>query len=56
VFFTARGSVSGIDWGSFTKKQLAKWKVKYDELIFGKPSADCYIDDKGVNSNEFFKQ
>jgi hypothetical protein len=31
---------------SLTKKQLIKWNVKYDELIFGKPSYDILIDDK----------
>lgn len=30
----------------FTKKQLKKWEVSYDELIFGKPSYDFFIDDK----------
>ena len=25
-----------------------KWKVKYHELIFGKPSYDIYIDDKSI--------
>jgi hypothetical protein len=29
-----------------TKKQLIKWNVKYDELIFGKLSDDILIDDK----------
>jgi capsule biosynthesis phosphatase len=28
---------------------LAKFDVEYDELIFGKPLADIYIDDKGLN-------
>jgi hypothetical protein len=30
----------------FTKKQLKGWNLKYDELIFGKPSFDLLIDDK----------
>lgn len=29
-----------------TLLQLKKWNVMYDELIFGKPSFDIYIDDK----------
>ena len=29
-----------------TLLQLKKWKVMYNELIFGKPSFDIYIDDK----------
>ena len=35
---------------------LAKNNVKYDELIFGKPIADLYVDDKGMNLNEFMNQ
>ena len=31
-----------------TKKQLKKWKVKHNKLIFGKPSYDLIIDDKAV--------
>jgi len=31
-----------------TKKQLKKWGVKYNKLIFGKPSFDLYIDDKSL--------
>jgi FMN phosphatase YigB (HAD superfamily) len=35
--------------GLLTKKQLKKWGVKYNKLIFGKPSFDLYIDDKSLN-------
>ena len=37
-----------------TKDQLDNWGGKYHELILGKPHADYFIDDKGVNSDEFF--
>jgi len=37
-----------------TKQQLEEWGVKYHELIMGKPHADYFIDDKGVNADEFF--
>lgn len=30
------------------RKQLELWNVKYNELIFGKPSFDLYIDDKSL--------
>lgn len=33
----------------FTVEQLKKWKVRYNELIFGKPSYDIFIDDKNHN-------
>ena len=29
-----------------TTRQLQQWNVKYNELIFGKPSYDYFIDDK----------
>ena len=32
----------------FTLKQLNKWGLKFDQLIFGKPSYDIYIDDKNL--------
>lgn len=28
--------------------QLKRWKVDYDEIIFGKPSYDLFIDDKSL--------
>ena len=34
--------------GKITKEWLKKWNVEYDELIFGKPYADMYIDDLGI--------
>jgi hypothetical protein len=51
--FTARGSDTGIDWSELTKNQLKNWKVNYTELIFGKPSADFYIDDKAIKDIDF---
>jgi capsule biosynthesis phosphatase len=34
--------------GKITEDWLKKWKVPYDELVFGKPYADIYIDDLGI--------
>ena len=48
--FTARGTDTGIDWSVMTMNQLEAWGIKYHKLLFGKPSADKYIDDKAVNS------
>jgi len=31
------------------------WGCKFHELHMGKPSGDYYIDDKGINSNDFFR-
>lgn len=55
TYWTARGSVTGIDWYDITKKQLAEWGCKYHYLSVGeKPHFDLYICDKSVNSNLFF--
>ena len=46
VYWTARGSGSGIDWMDLTEKQLSAWGVKHHELRLGKPSYDLLICDK----------
>ena len=51
--FTARGSTTGIDWYEDTQKQLKSWGLRYHELILGKPEADLYVDDRGINSELF---
>lgn len=51
--FTGRGSQTGIDWTEFTKQQLESWGVKYHQLIFEKPVADVFIDDKAVNIRDW---
>jgi dTDP-glucose pyrophosphorylase len=37
------------DIGILTLKTLQVYDIPYDELIFGKPIADMYIDDKSIN-------
>jgi len=49
ILFTARGYTSKKDWRELTEKQLEEWNIKYHELILGKPYADYYIDNKGIN-------
>ncbi|MCH7739797.1 MAG: hypothetical protein IIC93_06585, partial [Chloroflexi bacterium] len=44
IMFTARGTETGKDWRVVTELQLKLWEVPYDELIFGKPAADIYVD------------
>ena len=47
TYWTARGSVTGIDWFDVTKMQLDKWGCKYHKLITGqKPAYDLLICDK----------
>ena len=54
VYWTARGTKTGIDWSSLTTKQLDNWGCKYNELKFGKPVYDLFIDDKNINSESYF--
>jgi len=49
VLFTARGTTTGINWRALTERQMNSWGVRYHELLFGKPFAHVYIDDKGLN-------
>ena len=61
-YFTARGMGRYEDdsekakekFYNLTKMQLNIWGCKYHELILGKPNGDIYIDDKGINANDFF--
>jgi hypothetical protein len=50
VYWTARGTQTGIDWTDVTKKQFNDWGVKYHDLKFGKPYYDLFIDDKNINT------
>ena len=62
LFQTARGmgrSKNNVDksyemFYDLTLKQLTAWGVKYHRLFLGKPAGDFYIDDKGVNDEDFF--
>jgi len=53
--FTARGSGTGINWEETTRKQLKDWNVRFHELILGKPEGDIFIDDKAMNSEDYFE-
>ena len=57
IIMTARGRGSGIDWTGLTREQLDRWGVKYHELepMFHKPTADLFIDDKGISVDEWRK-
>ena len=41
---------------TLTASQLDRWGAKYHHLFLGKPAADYYIDDKGVEANDFFER
>lgn len=47
TYWTARGSVTKIDWYDVTKQQLNEWGCKYHHLSVGeKPPYDLLICDK----------
>ena len=46
-YWTARGSVTKIDWDLITKEQLKNWGCKFHEVSVGeKPDYDLLICDK----------
>jgi len=57
IIYTARrmkthsGNMGAVmkDVGVITFNTLAEFNIPYDEIIFGKPNADIYIDDRAVN-------
>ena len=53
VYWTARGSGTGIDWHDVTKEQLIRWGAKHHDLKLGKPVYDLFIDDKAINSENW---
>ena len=62
IFLTARGmgrSNNSVNYAyqsfyDLTRSQLREWGAKHHQLFLGKPSGDYYIDDKGVNDEDFF--
>ena len=47
IYWTARGTVTGINWYKLTKQQLDQWGCKYHNLKVGdKPMYDLLICDK----------
>jgi CMP-N,N'-diacetyllegionaminic acid synthase len=47
TYWTARGTVTGINWYDITQDQLNRWGCKYHSLIVGeKPAYDLLICDK----------
>lgn len=55
IFYTARGFESGTDWREITINQLIDWGFVNPVVFFSKPSADFYIDDKAIQSEDYFE-
>lgn len=56
VYWTARGTQSGINWHFYTKLQLIRFNAKYHELHVGKPHYHVWVDDKAMNADVFFNK
>jgi hydroxymethylpyrimidine pyrophosphatase-like HAD family hydrolase len=55
IIETARGCVSKKNWYEQTHSQLVNFGLKFHELRTGvKFNADFFIDDKAINSENFF--
>ena len=53
IYWTARGTVTGMDWSDLTRKQFKEWGVKYHDLKFGKPYYDLFIDEKNMKTKNW---
>jgi capsule biosynthesis phosphatase len=40
---------------AMTQQQVEEWGILHHHLFLGKPAADYYIDDKGINDCDFFE-
>ena len=52
IYWTARGSRSGLDWYDFTKNQLHSWGAKFTDLRCDKPYYDLFIEDRSAKIEE----
>jgi len=55
IYWTARGTMTGINWFHITLNQLKLWGCLFNELKMGKPAYDLFIDDKNINSETYFE-
>ena len=63
ILFTARGMGRTANQSKeairmffdMTLQQVDSWGIKHHRLILGKPAGDHYIDDKGINHEDFFR-
>ena len=63
IIFTARGmnTCEGdvekveVQYRTLTEKWLKENRVCYNELIFGKPAGDWYVDDKCMTPEQFYR-
>ncbi len=57
IYITARGLKSGrgeIHYRPITEQQLKEWGCKHHGLEFKSNDADIFVDDRAINSEDFF--
>ncbi|MFA7063384.1 MAG: hypothetical protein WC132_04535 [Methanomethylophilus sp.] len=54
IYWTARGTKSGVDWYDLTEQQLQEWGCRYHQLQIGKPFYDLMICDKTIRIEELY--
>ena len=52
AYWTARGTVTNIDWIDLTRQQLYDWGCKCHDVRVKKPQYDLWIDDKSMRIEE----
>ena len=52
IYWTARGTVTQIDWLKLIREQLSNWGCFYHDVRIGKPQYDLWIDDKSKRIEE----
>ncbi len=52
IYWTARGTVTKINWLNLIEEQLGRWGCRYDDVRIGKPQYDLWIDDKSKRIEE----
>ena len=52
IYWTARGTVTKINWLNLIQKQLNKLGCRYHDVRVGKPQYDLWIDDKSKRIEE----
>lgn len=64
IIYTSRGMKSCDNnpveadkkYRELTTKQLLEWGLHFDQLFFGKPNADIYIDNHNILVDDFFEK
>lgn len=55
IYWTSRGTSSGINHYDLTMSQLQQWGCRFECLLMGKPSYDVIIDDKSIQIKEIIR-